>query len=56
MDLYATGRALKDAGVISGRDITTEAALSKLFVLMARYEDNDIVKDLLGQNLKGEIS
>lgn len=56
MDLYATGRALKDAGVISGRDITTEAALSKLFVLMARYDDNEAVKSLLGQNLKGEIS
>lgn len=56
MDLYATGRALKDAGVISGHDITTESALAKLFHLMGRYPDNGEVKRLLETNLKGEIS
>ena len=56
MDLYATGRALKDAGVICGHDITTEAALGKLFYLMGRHEDNAQVKSLLEKNLKGEIS
>ena len=29
MDLYATGSALKDSGVVSGKDITTESALAK---------------------------
>ena len=56
MDLYATGRALKDAGVICGHDITTESALGKLFYLMGRHEDNAQVKTLLEKNLKGEIS
>ena len=56
MDIYATGRALKDAGVICGHDITTEAALGKLFYLMGRHEDNAQVKTLLEKNLKGEIS
>ena len=56
MDIYATGRALKDAGVICGHDITTEAALGKLFYLMGRHEDNTQVKSLLEKNLKGEIS
>lgn len=56
MDIYATGQALKSAGVISGRDITTEAALGKLFCLMGKYSDNDEVKALLGSNLEGEIS
>lgn len=56
MDIYATGRKLKDAGVISGHDITTESALGKLFYLMGRYESNDVVKNLLGTDLKGEIS
>jgi len=56
MDIYATGRALKDAGVICGHDITTESALGKLFYLMGRHEDNSQVKTLLEKNLKGEIS
>lgn len=56
MDLYATGKVLKDAGVVSGRDITTESALGKLFLLMGMYEDNDKVKSLLDCSLKGEIS
>lgn len=56
MDLYATGRALKDAGVVSGHDITTESALAKLFYLMGEHSENAKVKALLEKNLKGEIS
>ncbi len=56
MDIYATGRSLKDAGVISGHDITTESALGKLFYLLGNYPDNEEVKSLLEKNLKGEIS
>ena len=56
MDIYATGRALKDAGVICGHDITTESALGKLFHLMGGTPENEKVKVLLERNLKGEIS
>lgn len=56
MDIYATGRALKDAGVICGHDITTESALGKLFYLMGQHADNETVKAHLEKNLKGEIS
>ena len=56
MSLYATGRNLQEAGVVSGDDITTESALAKLFYLMGNYEDNQKVKELLAKNLKGEIS
>jgi L-asparaginase len=56
MDIYATGKALEKAGVVSGRDITTESALAKLFFLMGRSGDNEWVKARLGDNLKGEIS
>ena len=56
MDLYATGKSLKEAGVVSGYDVTTEAALGKLFVLMGRSEDNGWVKAWLGEDLSGEIS
>ena len=56
MDLYATGMALKDAGVVSGYDLTVESALGKLFFLMGESSDNEYIKARLEQNLRGEIS
>jgi L-asparaginase len=56
MDIYATGKTLKLAGVVSGDDITTEAALGKLFVLLGQSEDNGWVKNQFGKDLHGEIS
>ena len=56
MDIYATGRTLKLAGVVSGYDITTEAALGKLFVLLGENPDNEAVKNRFGEDLCGEIS
>jgi len=56
MDIYATGRRLKDAGVVSGRDSTTESMLAKLFHLMGVSQDNSWVKSKLEKSLKGEIS
>ena len=56
MDIYATGKALEKAGVVSGADITTESALAKLFYLMGKTTDNESVKSKLGDNLQGEIS
>ena len=56
MNLYATGVALKNAGVVSGFDITTESALGKLFFLLGNEPDNMKVRKLLGSNLKGEIT
>ena len=55
-DLYATGKALEKAGVVSGSDITTESALAKLFHLMGKSGDNEWVKARLAENLMGEIS
>ena len=56
MELYATGRALKSAGVLSGYDITLESALGKLFFLMGKSSDNEYVKSYLERNLRGEIT
>jgi L-asparaginase len=56
MDIYATGSALRDAGVVSGGDMTTEAALAKLFFLMGSTKDNAQVKSLLDKNIRGGIS
>ncbi len=56
MDLYATGKVLKDAGVVSGYDATTEAMLSKLFYILALSPTKEDAKKLLEKNLRGEIS
>lgn len=56
MDAYATGVALKKAGVVSGYDSTFEAALLKLFFLMGYHSDNESVRVDLLKNLRGEIS
>ena len=56
MDIYATGKCLKEAGVINGHDSTTESALGKLFYLMGSHPDNNEVKRILEDDLRGEIS
>ena len=56
MDIYATGKCLKEAGVTNGYDSTTESALGKLFYLLGVFNDNEMVKTGLESDLRGEIS
>ena len=56
MDIYATGKSLKDAGVCNGYDCTTESALAKLFHLMGIHANNQHVKEMLEVDLRGEMS
>ena len=56
MGKYETSREMLKAGVISGYDITTEAALGKMMVLLALELPADEVKMLLNKSLKGEIT
>ncbi len=53
---YATGSALARAGVISGYDLTAEAALAKLFHLLHQDLTPDDVKRLMQTNLRGELT
>lgn len=51
---YASGRALQDVGVIGGRDMTLEAAITKLMFLNGQNKgvksvSNDFVKSLRGE-------
>ncbi|MDD4657064.1 MAG: type I asparaginase [Bacteroidales bacterium] len=56
MEAYSTGIMLKKIGVVSGFDSTTEAAILKLFFLMGHSSSNQSIKELLMNNLRGEIS
>ena len=56
MDIYATGKSLKNKGVCNGYDSTSESALGKLFYLMGETEDNELIKTRLEEVLRGEIS
>jgi L-asparaginase len=53
---YATGNALAKAGVVSGGDMTTEAALAKLHYLLSKPLPSERIRELLKQDLRGEIS
>lgn len=56
MGMYETSVELEDAGVISGRDITTEAAVTKLMYLLGRNLDREQMHDYLNNSIAGEIT
>lgn len=53
---YATGNALKEVGVVSGSDMTPEAALAKLHYLLSKNLPVQELRRLLARDLKGELS
>jgi len=56
MGRYDTGYQLQEVGVVSGRDSTVEAAVTKLMYLNARYDSADMVRRMMNQSLCGEIT
>ncbi len=56
MGQYQTSLDLLKAGVISGKDITTEAAITKLMFLLGQDLEQEQTKEYLNKNMRGEIS
>lgn len=53
---YETSAMLEKIGVISGKDMTTEAAVAKLMFLLGNYSSIEEIKLLLPTSLRGELT
>ena len=53
---YETSEALRNAGAVSGYDITTEAAVAKLYYLFSCGMDERAIRLRMEQSLRGEMT
>jgi L-asparaginase len=56
MERYQSGKTLKDIGVLSGYDATTEAAVTKLMFLFGHGLTSEEVKERMNRSLAGETT
>lgn len=56
MGKYETSIQLKKMGIVSGNDITTEAALTKMMYLFGAFSDPSKIRELLMKSIVGEMS
>ncbi len=53
---YETSRLLHETGVLNGRDMTSEAAVTKLMFLFSQSASPDMLNVYLNKSISGEIS
>lgn len=56
MHRYGTGQHLEKLGVVSGHDMTSEAALAKLMTLIGNGKSPEEVRHYMSMSLRGEMS
>jgi len=56
MGRYETSIELKNIGVVSGSDITAEAAVTKLMVLLGHSNDTNFIMKYLNTSISGEMT
>ena len=56
MSAYEAGSALRKAGAVSGKDMTTETAVTKLYYLFNKYGSTAQIKKMMEKNLCGELT
>ena len=56
MNKYQTGKLLEKLGAISGKDMTTESAITKLMFMLGLETPKNMFKTVFETSLRGEIS
>ncbi len=56
LQVYQVGKKLMDLGVIQGRDMTAEAAMTKLMWALGQGMNPDQIKELFQRSIAGEIT
>lgn len=56
MGKYETSQKMKEIGIISGKDITLEAAITKMMWVLGNEPTSNKIKELLENNLVGEMA
>ena len=56
LEVYQVGNKLLELGVIQARDMTSEAAMTKLMWAIGQKQEPEEIRALFGKNLAGEIT